>query len=68
MRTMKAVATAGLLLVMGTSVAADHPMGFFVTSVGMGKGGDLGGVAGADAHCAMLAKAAGRAGKRGELI
>ena len=63
MRTMKAVATAGLLLVMGTSVAADHPMGFFVSSVGMGKGGDLGGVAGADAHCAMLAKAAGSSGQ-----
>jgi hypothetical protein len=27
-----------------------HPMSFFVTSVGLGKGGDLGGLAGADAH------------------
>src|SRR4051812_21815826 len=34
-------------------------MGFFVTSVGVGRGGDLGGLAGADAHCTMLAKAAG---------
>ena len=30
-----------------------------VTSVGLGKGGDLGGLAGADRHCAALAKAAG---------
>jgi hypothetical protein len=34
-------------------------MGFFVTSVGIGRGGDLGGLAGADAHCAALATAAG---------
>ena len=31
----------------------------FITSVGKGKGADLGGIAGADAHCAALAKAAG---------
>ena len=34
-------------------------MTFFVTSVGSGKGGDLGGLEGADAHCNALAKAAG---------
>ncbi|MEE2637228.1 MAG: hypothetical protein VYE68_08370, partial [Acidobacteriota bacterium] len=28
---------------------------FFVTSVGLGNGGDLGGLAGADAHCQALA-------------
>lgn len=32
---------------------------FFVTSRGSGKGGDLGGLAGADAHCQALAKAEG---------
>src|SRR5437870_4872365 len=32
---------------------------FFVTSRGPGKGGDLGGLAGADAHCQSLAKAEG---------
>jgi hypothetical protein len=32
---------------------------FFVTSVGPGKGGDLGGLAGADQHCQSLAQAAG---------
>jgi len=35
--------------------AKDTPMGFFVTSVGSGKGGDLGGLEGADAHCKALA-------------
>ena len=36
-----------------------HAMSFFVTSIGMGKGGDLGGLAGADAHCQQLAAAVG---------
>jgi len=39
------------------------PLGFFVTSVGLGKGADLGGLAGADAHCQALASAVG-AGSR----
>jgi hypothetical protein len=34
-------------------------MTFFVTSAGKGNGADLGGLDGADAHCAALAKAAG---------
>ena len=34
-------------------------MTFFVTSANPGKGGDLGGLAGADQHCQNLAKAAG---------
>ncbi len=38
-------------------------MTFFVTSAGPGKGGDLGGLTGADAHCARLATAAGVTGK-----
>jgi len=32
---------------------------FFITSRGLGKGGNLGGLAGADAHCQALAKAEG---------
>jgi len=32
---------------------------FFVTSKGLGEGGDLGGLAGADAHCQALAQAQG---------
>jgi hypothetical protein len=38
-------------------------MGFFVTSAGPGNGADLGGLAGADAHCQKLAASAG-AGNR----
>ena len=38
-------------------------MSFFVTSVGPGKGGDLGGLAGADKHCQDLAASAGASGK-----
>ena len=40
-----------------------QPMGFFITSVGPGDGGNLGGLAGADAHCQRLAQAAGAAGR-----
>jgi hypothetical protein len=36
---------------------------FFVTSVGSGKGADLGGLEGADRHCQTLAEAAGIRGK-----
>jgi hypothetical protein len=39
------------------------PMTFFITSVGPGDGANLGGLAGADAHCQKLAAAAG-AGNR----
>lgn len=49
-------------LVLSCSVAAQAEMSFFVTSVGMGKGADLGGLAGADAHCQKLAEAAGAGG------
>ncbi len=38
-------------------------MTFFVTSVGIGRGADLGGLAGADAHCQALASAAGAGGR-----
>lgn len=41
------------------TLASTGPMSFFVTSVGSGKGADLGGLAGADAHCQRLATAAG---------
>ena len=36
---------------------------FFLTSNGPGKGGDLGGIAGADRHCQSLAQAAGAGAK-----
>ena len=38
-------------------------MTFFVTSVGLGKGADLGGLAGADAHCQKLAASVGATAK-----
>jgi len=50
------VAGAGAVAV-AEGPAAD--MSFFVTSAGPGRGADLGGLAGADAHCAALARAAG---------
>jgi hypothetical protein len=43
--------------------AQQADMTFFITSVGSGKGGDLGGLAGADAHCQALAQAAGAGNK-----
>ena len=42
---------------------APPPMSFFVTSVGVGSGANLGGLAGADKHCQTLAEAAGSTGK-----
>ena len=54
---------ATLLLIPGVQAAGEHPMGFFVTSHGIGNGADLGGLAGADAHCAKLAQKAGSTGQ-----
>ena len=52
------------VLVGGVSVhAQDNPMGFFITSVGLGNGADLGGLEGADAHCNALAEAVGAGGR-----
>jgi hypothetical protein len=56
------IAVLVLLAGAGTvAVAQADPveMTFFVTSVGKGKGADLGGLEGADAHCLALAKAVG---------
>lgn len=43
--------------------AQDTTMSFFITSVGPGDGANLGGLDGADAHCQMLAEAAGSTGR-----
>ncbi len=62
MRSTGLVAAVGFLAALGVHAPhaqEDHPMGFFVTSVGMGNGADLGGLEGADAHCQSLAEAAG---------
>lgn len=47
----------------GPAYAQQEDMTFFVTSVGSGKGADLGGLEGADRHCQSLAEAAGAQGK-----
>ena len=48
----------------GAAQQAKEPsMGFFITSVGAGKGADFGGLAGADKHCQSLATAAGMGGR-----
>ncbi len=60
---VSSLSAAVLLLAACAGPTAKAPMGFFVTSVGGGKGGDLGGLAGADAHCQKLASAAGANGK-----
>ncbi len=56
---------ACLFLSLGTLPAAAQSadMTFFITSEGPGKGGDLGGLDGADAHCQQLAAAVGAGGK-----
>lgn len=51
-----------LVVALNYSRAQDEgplEMGFFVTSVGPGDGGNLGGLDGADAHCQALAEKAG---------
>jgi hypothetical protein len=57
------VAFASVSLSASVPAQQASNMSFFVTSVGMGKGADLGGLAGADKHCQDLAQAAG-AGNR----
>jgi hypothetical protein len=57
-----ALAGAGLVLLTFAAqpaAAQDARMNFFITSTGPGNGADLGGLAGADAHCADLAYRAG---------
>ena len=65
-KTLHACAAAlGAVLIVVPCLAQTQPstMSFFVTSVGIGKGADLGGLEGADRHCQTLAQAAGAGGK-----
>ena len=70
MSKSKAFIVAALAFGFTSGVEAQQPaappqlpqapnMTFFVTGAGPGKGADLGGIEGADRHCATLAKAAG---------
>jgi hypothetical protein len=55
--------SAGAALIAGLAYAQADNASFFVTSANPGQGGNLGGLAGADAHCTSLAEAAGIEGK-----
>ena len=61
--SIRLTASAILIAVAGASAAQDNEMSFFLTSAGPGDGANLGGLEGADAHCTMLAEAAGSEGK-----
>lgn len=50
---------AATLLASCATTPSTGAMSFFITSEGSGKGADLGGLAGADAHCQKLAASAG---------
>jgi hypothetical protein len=60
---------AAAILAFGAAADAQTPppdpagMTFFVSSTGMGRGADLGGLSGADAHCQSLAAAVGAGGR-----
>jgi hypothetical protein len=57
------VASVAFLSLAGVAHAQPAETTFFITSTGSGKGGDLGGLAGADQHCQHLAQAAGLGNK-----
>lgn len=64
MPTVRSIAVVPLAVLAACATGpAQGPMGFFVTSAGVGRGGDLGGIAGADAHCQRLAAGAGAGGR-----
>jgi len=70
MKTSKLVIAAAILASQSFPLLAqpgqgdqDTSMSFFITSRGPGDGAKLGGLAGADAHCALLAEEAGVTGK-----
>ncbi|HEX7071339.1 MAG TPA: hypothetical protein VF190_11055 [Rhodothermales bacterium] len=65
MNAMRVMAAAMCLALLGCNSATEQvtrdetPLGYFITSAGPGNGADLGGLAGADEHCQMLAEAVG---------
>ena len=68
--SMRLMLTTATLILLGAAPGAQAQqapqspnMTFFVTGAGPGKGGDLGGLDGADAHCQRLATAAGAGAK-----
>src|SRR5882724_5275295 len=62
--TLSLLAGSGSFLAYAQQAPAQRqPMTFFVTSIGLGHGANLGGLAGADAHCQQLATAVGAGNK-----
>lgn len=61
MHTLGAIAATAILGLATSSTvqAQQNATSFFVTSSGLGKGGELGGLEGADRHCQALGQAAG---------
>jgi hypothetical protein len=65
-KTPMVLAASAAALLAGSYFALatqQRPMSFFVTSVSPGNGGNLGGLAGADAYCQRLAAAVGAGNK-----
>ena len=62
-RTSMIAAACLLAFAAGPAQAQSAATSFFLTSNGIGNGGNLGGVAGADNHCQTLAQSAGAGAK-----
>jgi hypothetical protein len=57
------LAAGAAALVAACATTSGNPMSYFITSANPGKGGDLGGLAGADQYCRQLATAVGAGSK-----
>src|SRR5258708_15293729 len=58
-----AVTLAGSYFAYAQQGSPEHPMTFFITSAGMGDGGNFGGRKGAEAYCQLLASRVGAGNK-----
>jgi len=54
---------AGSYFAYAQQGSPEHPMNFFITSAGMGNGGNFGGLKGADAYCQLLGSRVGAGNK-----
>lgn len=63
MKRFAIACVVGFAAVVSAANAQEAKMSFFVTSQGPGDGANLGGLAGADAHCQKLAQAVGAGGR-----
>jgi hypothetical protein len=64
MRKLRLLALGAATVTLSAHAPQQQPtMNFFITSVGPGDGANLGGLVGADAHCARLAAAVGASNK-----